>query len=133
MHRADVDAWFERYMNAWKKYDRDEIAGLFTDDAEYRYYPYDKPVVGGQAIADSWMEEGRRDEPGSFDADYKCVAADGNTAVATGESIYYDKDGSVKEAFDNAFVMEFDDDGRCKKFTEYYVKRPEEGSQKQNV
>jgi hypothetical protein len=27
-------------------------------------------------------------------------------------------------AYDNCFVMRFDSDGRCREFTEWYMKRP---------
>ena len=29
---------------AWKSYDREQIGALFSDDAVYRYHPYDEPV-----------------------------------------------------------------------------------------
>jgi hypothetical protein len=31
----------------------------------------------------------------------------------------------VDKIYDNCFVMRFDADGRCRKFTEWYVKRPD--------
>ena len=30
----------------------------------------------------------------------------------------------VTSAFDNAYLLEFDEDGRCRSFTEFYVERP---------
>lgn len=124
MDKEQVNEWLRDYMAAWESYDPAQVAGLFTDDAEYRYYPYEDAIVGGRAIADSWREEGRRDEPNSYKAHYECVAADGDIAVATGESIYFKPNGSLDDAFDNCFVMRFASDGRCASFTEYYVKRP---------
>jgi hypothetical protein len=32
--------------------------------------------------------------------------------------------GPLREVFDNCFVMRFDADGRCREFTEWYMKRP---------
>jgi hypothetical protein len=32
--------------------------------------------------------------------------------------------GPVKEVFHNCFVMRFDSAGRCREFTEWYVRRP---------
>jgi hypothetical protein len=29
----------------------------------------------------------------------------------------------VRQVFDNCFVMRFDDEARCREFTEYYTKR----------
>jgi ketosteroid isomerase-like protein len=123
--KTQVNDWLTEYIAAWESYEPGRIAALFTDDAEYRYYPYDDPpVVGGDAIAKSWLEEERRDPPGSWKARYECIAVDGDVAVATGESLYFNDDKTLKEAYDNAYVMRFADDGRCSMFTEYYVKRP---------
>lgn len=122
MNREQVDRWLQRYVDAWKGYDRDQIGDLFTDDAEYRYHSYDEAVRGRQAIVESWFEDAAK--PGTFDAVYEPVAVDGPVAVAVGTSTYHKEDGSVDRVYDNVFVMRFDDDGRCSKFTEWYVKRP---------
>ena len=115
--RADVDAWLERYVAAWKSYDGAEIEALFGEDARYRYHPWDDPVVGREAIADTWLED--RDEPGSFDASYECYAAEGDRAVAVGTSSY-----ARGDVYDNAYLRRFDPDGRCSEFTEWFMKRP---------
>lgn len=120
--RADIDAWLERYVAAWKSYDRDEIEALFSDEARYRFHPWDEPVVGPEAIADSWLED--PDEPGSFDATYECYAADEDRAVAVGSSTYFAADGTVDRVYDNVYLLRFDEDGRCSEFTEWFMQRP---------
>ena len=123
MRREDVSGWLERYVAAWKSGDRAEIEALFGDDARYRYHPYDEPLVGRVAIADSWLED--PDAPGSFDASYECFVVDGDAAVAVGTSTYFDERGEIRGVFDNVFTLRFDADGRCSEFTEWYVKRPD--------
>ncbi len=125
MERADVARWLANYVEAWKSYDRDRIVGLFADTARYRYHPYDEPIIGSQAIADSWFEEERRDEPGTYDAAYQPIAADGETAIATGSSTYTRPDGTIDTIYDNCFVLRFDEEGRCAEFTEFFMKRPD--------
>lgn len=93
MTKGEVDAWLRRYIVAWQSYEHAEIAALFTDDVEYRYHPWDEPVIGADTIARSWVEAERRDEPGTWDAEYSCVAVDGDVAVATGQSNYYVEPG----------------------------------------
>jgi hypothetical protein len=122
VERDDVDRWLEGYIEAWKTYDRARIADLFTEDAEYRYHPYDDPVQGREAIVESWLEE--PDAAGTFEPDYSVIAVDGEVAVATGTSTYRHKNGSIARVYDNAFVMRFDAEGRCRDFTEWYMKRP---------
>ncbi len=122
MRREDVSGWLQRYVAGWKSGERGEIEALFSDDARYRYHPYDEPLVGRVAIADSWLDQ--PDRPGSFDASYECFAADGEAAVAIGTSTYFGTGGDVDRVYDNVFALRFDVAGRCTDFTEWYTKRP---------
>ena len=125
MTRDDVELWLQKYVAAWRSYDPEAIGALFREDAEYRYHPYDDPVRGRSAIVASWLEEGQRDEPGTWDAHYDLIALDGNVAVATGTSTYLSTpDGAIDRVYYNNFVLELDDDGRCKSFIEYYMEKP---------
>jgi ketosteroid isomerase-like protein len=131
MDRERVQAWLDRYVEAWETYDEAVIRELFSDDVEYRYHPADEPIRGRDAVVRSWVEpEGNasdRDEPGTYTARYEPYAVDGARAVAVGESLYY-SDASrhkLERAYDNCFLLEFDGDGRCRRFTELYVKRPD--------
>ena len=118
LSREQVQQWLDDYVAAWRSYDEGAIRALFAPSASYAYHPYDEPLRGPDAIAASWLEE--RDEPGSWDAEYAPALIEGNAAIATGES-RYPKDGNV---FSNLFELEFDDDGRCTRFVEWYVLHP---------
>jgi SnoaL-like domain len=115
--REDVQAWLDRYVEAWRAYDRAAIGDLFAEGATYRYHPYDEPVVGVDAIVESWFEE--PDEPGSFEAGYEAYAVEGDRAVAVGTSSY-----SNGDVYDNVFTLRFDGEGRCNDFVEWFMKRP---------
>jgi hypothetical protein len=126
-----AQSWLDRYVAAWLTYDPDEIAALFSDDIAYRYHPYDAPIVGREAVVASWLGEdvsdsaSTRDAPGTYEAEYSPVAVDGDTVVATGTSRYRETpDGPVVRVYDNCFVTHFDREGRCRDFTEYYLRRP---------
>jgi ketosteroid isomerase-like protein len=129
--RAGVQAWLDNYVAAWLSYDADDIRALFTEDIAYRYHPYDNPIVGREAVVASWLGEvasnstSTRDAPGTYAAHYAPVAVDDDVAVATGTSSYREHpDGPVVRTYDNCFVMRFDTGGRCREFTEFYVRRP---------
>jgi ketosteroid isomerase-like protein len=131
MERTAAQAWLDRYVAAWLSYDPDDVAALFSEDVAYRFHPSDEPVVGRDRVVASWLGElpdvgaSTRDAPGTYDADYSPVAVDGDIVVATGTSRYRDDpDGPVVRTYDNCFVMRFDDGGRCREFTEYYLRRP---------
>jgi ketosteroid isomerase-like protein len=131
MDKSFVDQWLEAYVQAWKTYDREQIEALFAEDVQYRYHPYDDPVEGREGVVASWLGEAdhagasARDEPGTYDASYRTIAVDGDVAVATGSTSYRATPGSpVDKVFDNCFVIRFDNDGRCKEFTEWFMQRP---------
>jgi hypothetical protein len=115
--------WLKAYVRAWETYSPDAIGDLFTDGATYSYHPYDEPLVGRQAIVESWLKD--QDAPGTYEADYRPMAIDGDVAVVNGRSRYF-KDSSRSELtkeWDNIFVIRFDKDGRCSSFREWYVAR----------
>lgn len=122
MDRQGISAWLADYVEAWRSNDRGRIEALFTADAEYRYHPYDEPVTGASAIADSWLTD--PDEPDAWEASYAPAAVDGDTAVAVGTSRYRAGEGQPARMYHNVFLLRFGDDGRCRGFTEWYVEEP---------
>lgn len=132
MDKTEVDRWLVAYVEAWKSYDRDQIAALFGEDVTYRYHPYDSPVEGRDAVVRSWLGDASqagastRDPGDTYDAVYRAVAVDGDIAVATGSSTYLSSPGGpVQKVYDNCFVMRFNPAGQCREFTEWYIKRPD--------
>jgi ketosteroid isomerase-like protein len=130
VNREDVDRWLDAYVEAWKTYDRDQVEALFAEDITYRYHPADDAIGGRAAVVESWLGEddhpdaSTRDEPGTFDAAYRAVAVDGDVVVATGISSYRERPGgAVVRVYDNCFVMQFDSEGRCREFTEWFMQR----------
>jgi hypothetical protein len=131
VNRDNAQAWLDSYVEAWLSYDEDAIRALFSDDIAYRYHPYDEPIVGREAVVASWLGESdseaasTRDAPGTYAARYAPVAVDDDVVIAIGTSSYREQPaGPIVRTYDNCFVMRFDDDRRCREFTEYYIRRP---------
>lgn len=116
MDHATFQDWLDRYIHAWRTGDADAIGDLFTEDARYFYGPYRDPVVGRAAIVKDWTDNA--DEPGSWEAEYRPLAVDGDVAVATGESRY-----TAGRTYSNIFVCTFAD-GRCAEFREWFMEHP---------
>jgi ketosteroid isomerase-like protein len=124
---AAVAGWLTAYVDAWRSYDPAAIGDLFSEDAVYRYHPWDEPepshVRGRDAIVASWL--GDKDPPGSWSAEYRPWIVSGDRAVAVGASRYLAPDDStVEREYHNVFLLVFDDGGRCREFAELYMKRP---------
>jgi hypothetical protein len=116
---AGVQRWLDGYVAAWRSYDEAAIRALFAPDVSYAYHPYDAPLEGADAVAASWL--GDRDEAGSWEAAYTPALITGNAAITKGETRY--TDGQV---FSNLFELEFDDEGRCTRFVEWFLQQPPE-------
>ena len=132
---ADVQAWLDRYVEAWQSYDAEAIGALFAEDAAYRYQPWGEPTVGRDAIVHDWLNPGGsadgRDKPGTWSARYEPWAVDGRRAVVVGETAYFtDASQAVEEKrYWNNWLIEFDDAGRCRSFVEYYMQRKKPAAQ----
>jgi ketosteroid isomerase-like protein len=119
---AGFQRWLDAYVGAWRSYDADEIGKLFSDDAEYRYHPWDEPVRGRDAIVRDWLND--RDDPGSWTAEYRPWLVAGDSAVALGVSRYLADDREkVEREYHNVFLCRFDGDDRCREFTELFLLR----------
>jgi hypothetical protein len=116
--RDEVQAWLDAYVEAWRSYDEAAIRRLFAPDASYAYHPYDEPERGHDAIVAAWLED--RDDPTSWEATYAPALIEDRRAVVTGETRYLESG----EVFSNLFELEFDADGRCTRFVEWYVLHP---------
>jgi ketosteroid isomerase-like protein len=115
-----VQRWLDDYLSAWHSYEPDEIAALFTDDVRYEPEPY-HTLTGRDAVVAAWLDD--QDPPASWEAFYEPIAIDGWLAVVTGVSRYYGTDGEEEDAvFHNVFLLEFDPDGRCRHYREWYMR-----------
>ena len=127
MTHDDVQRWLDLYIAAWRSYDPQAIGDLFSDEAEYRYYPYSEPLLGRAEIVRAWTapegNESQRDAPESWDARYEPYAVDGNRAVAAGWSRYFADGETPEKLYHNVYLLAFDREGRCQTFTEYFVEQ----------
>ncbi len=116
---TQVQQWLAGYRRAWESNEEGDIRALFTDDAEYRYHPYDADAeTGVDAIVAAWLHN--RDEPGDTTFEVRSVHVDGDTAFVQAVTEYVAR-GDV---YDNLWVIDFAADGRARRFTEWYMKRP---------
>ncbi len=122
---AAFDRWLARYVDAWRSNESEQIGALFTEDAVYRWHPYDEGddvARGREAIISAWLEE--PDDPSSWDLTYERLAVDGDRGVARCVTTYSDT-GEGQRIYHNIFLARLDDDGRCFDFVEYFMREPD--------
>ena len=83
MTHDDANRWLQAYVDAWRSYDPAAIAALFTDDARYRYHPWDDPVEGRDAIVADWL--GNKDDPGAWEASVRGMGGRGRPGRRDGD------------------------------------------------
>lgn len=122
-----VQRWLDAYTRAWITYDPDQIGALFSDDAEYRWHPWDEgdDVARGRSeIVAAWLAN--PDAAGTYRGAYRPLLVSGDQAIAVGFSSYYtdDTQTTLDRVYHNLWVLRFDEEGRCRSFTEWYMKAP---------
>lgn len=109
------DGWVRSYIAAWDSNDPEDIKSLFTADALYFTAPHRPPWSGHEGIVDGWAE--RRDEPNTWSFDYRVVIESPELGVVEATTNYL----QTGQVYSNLWLIEFTDQGKCKKFTEYWM------------
>lgn len=109
----DIAVWVAAYEHAWATDDPNDIAVLFTEDAEYFTSPDSEAIVGRDAIVAWWLAE---EEPSDPTFAWAPVAVTEDTAVVQARTIY-----PGVTIYLNLWVIRFAPDGRARSFTEWWM------------
>jgi uncharacterized protein (TIGR02246 family) len=126
---AALADWLDRYEQAWRNNDAAQIADLFTDDAVYRWHPWEEPSDGADGrdeIVQAWLDQ--PDDPDDWTLDCEPLAVNGELGVARCMTRYRATARGPARVYHNIWLVTLTDDGRCSEFTEYYMKEPTEES-----
>jgi hypothetical protein len=129
LDRDVVERWLDAHDEAWRSADAAAIADLFGEDAIYHLGPWDAPwrglsgpFRGRDAIAAGWLAGGIESE--RFVVESEILAIEGLRAVVRRRITYLEPDASVESAYDTCWVIDFDRDGRCAEYQEWFVEAP---------
>lgn len=118
---SDIGRWLARYIEAWSSNDPAAIGELFADDAVYRPTPFSPGWRGREAIVAGWLD--RKDDPGTWEFDHDTICASDDLAVIRGTTRY----AAPYPTFSNLWLVRFDQNGRCREFTEWWMEKPQKG------
>ena len=99
--------WVGRYEKAWRTTSPDDIAAVFTADAQSHEWPYEADWIGLDAIIDGWKSREPWQSSGWTFA-WEMLAINGDTFALNGIAAY-DEIGT----FNNLWVVTLKEDGRC--------------------
>ena len=107
--------WLTRYVEACVHNDSAAVEELFADGAVYWPEPFGTPWRGRAEIAAHWVEDPAAHT--GFSASATPLAVAGDVGVADWWAAY----PAMGVEYRSAFLMRFDDEGRCTEFREWYV------------
>ena len=111
-----VATWIDSYVRAWHSNDPDDIAALFTENAQYYTEPFRPAWSGRQEIVARWLDH--KDEPGETTFDWQPIVVTDEVAIISGTTTY------PAHTFSNLWVIRLDTDGACRHFTEWWMEHP---------
>ena len=115
MDRTHLRDWVRGYERLWRAPGTEGLAELFSEDAFYSMGPFDREVLGLEALATLWDVE-REGPDEDFEMTSEVVAVDGDTGVVRVEVHY----GPPKdEHYRDLWIVRLDDEGRCFHFEEW--------------
>ena len=109
-----LERWIDGYQVAWDSNDPVDVAALFTDDSEYRSYPWAAPAEGVAAIVARWSSAA--DQPGDHRFSWSLLGVDGVRHFVQGRTVYTDG-----RTYENLWIIDLTDEGRAASFTEWYM------------
>lgn len=117
--RGRLETWVDGYVAAWADNDQEHIAALFTEDAVYDPQTADGEIHGVEAISEWWRD--LDEDADNWDFQWLPLIENDEIGIITGKTNYFDP----PVTFRNLWIIRFDETGRCKDFTEWYIE--EEG------
>jgi ketosteroid isomerase-like protein len=112
-----LSSWIAGYLRAWESNEPDDIRALFTEDAEYRDRPYNKPWRGHDEIVEGWLKA--KDIPGDARFEWEPVVDTPELGIAQATTVYTKTSGT----FSNLWLVRFAPDGRATSFTEWWMEQ----------
>lgn len=121
MSENGVQSWLSAYGRAWEQKEIDTFLGLFTHDVRYYWTPFEEPKQGRERLAQAFESAVARQESIKFRSTVLC--ADGQRGLAHWHCSFDRVPGGRRVELDGVFQMEFDSDGRCRVFREWWHSR----------
>jgi hypothetical protein len=113
-----LTAWMTEYGRASAENDPRASANLFAQNAAYYETPFAEPMIGRDAIFEYWNKGAQelKDKESTFET----LSVQDNLGIARWQSKFTVIESGKRFALDCLFVIEFDDDGLCHTFREWW-------------
>lgn len=115
-----VENWIQTLFTAWRDDQPEQVAQLFSPEAEYRSHPFRPAHVGRPAIAEYWR---------------RSLGQQRDTEVHVGEPLLSGRRAAVEwwaaltedgeaASYSGTLFLTFDEDGLCRSLREVWTREP---------
>ena len=119
--RSSVEGWMEKLKASWEAGDADAASALFNHTEQYYERPF-KAATTFDEIQGYWKDiETLRD----IHVEFSVVAIDGQTACIQWQNQFRTSQSAELTHLDGIFLVEFNDDGQCKVFRQWWFMEPQ--------
>lgn len=121
MGTEEFEAWMRRYGEGWENRDPIALANLFAENARYLETPFENVIRGRDAIHQYMMDVPRSQEAIHFQFEVIGETKIGFMALWTASFVR--KQSGRHVHLDGIIAAEFDDQGLCTVFREWWHKQ----------
>jgi hypothetical protein len=123
--------WMITYGKASEENNLRASIDLFALDAKYYESPFDEPIIGRSAIYAYWNEgaQNLKDKQST----YQILSVKDHLGIARWQSKFTVIESSQQFLVDCLFVVEFNDEGLCQVFREWWHSREDRSNGKESV
>lgn len=118
MTSGQLSSWLKAYGRAWETKDPVAASALFTEDAAYHELPFADPAIGRAGIRQYWEAATRNQINIEFHSEVVAVA--NGQGIAHWSAEFTRKPSGVRTKLDGVFLLEFDNQGLCRKLREWW-------------
>lgn len=111
-------AWIQSYENTSQENNAKASSELFAQDALYFETPFDEPISGREAIYQYWLRGAQTLQ--DKESSYQILSVKDNFGIARWQSKFTVIETSKRYALDCLFLVEFDGQGLCCEFREWW-------------
>jgi hypothetical protein len=111
----------ERYRRAWETFSGDAWVDLFTEEAEYHEDPFERPLVGHNALRAYLLEAAKTQQQVEMTVERHWVV--GQTVLAAWHASYVRRTDAARVRLAGFMTLEIDGDGRIHRFREWWHRR----------
>jgi SnoaL-like domain len=131
MNAESFQAWLDSYRSAWEARDPQAAQALFAEGATYQETPFDEPLRGREAVFAYWAEAPRTQDQVRFKGEVLAVSERGG--VARWQASFVRVPSGVRVELDGIFLVQLDQENRCREFQEWWHRREHEPIQSEPV